>query len=141
MSSNVTPGPNALYNNPPIKPQYYSPREKRITALSTGASTVVTTATDNQFVIGQLVRLLIPTFYGSFQLNGLEGYVTAKPASNQVVININSTQANAFVPSPAYGPNPPQIIPIGDVNSGVINQGSNRNQTFIDGSFINISPL
>lgn len=139
--SNVTPGPIALENNPPIKPEYYSPREKTITAINLGSTTVVTTLGNNEYVIGQLVRLIVPSFYGSFQLSGRSGYVIAKPASNQVVVNINSTDASPFISNPTYGPTTPQILPIGDVNTGVINTGPTGNQTFIDGSFINISPL
>lgn len=140
MSSNVTPGPNALFNNPPIKPQFYSPREKTITALTTGVTTAITTDGDNEYVVGQLVRLLIPSYYGSFQINGLLGYVIDKPASDEVIVDINSSGANAFIANPSFGPNLPKIIPVGDINTGVVNQGRNNNQTFIDGSFINISP-
>jgi hypothetical protein len=140
MSSNVTPGPNALYNNPPINPQYYSPRECQITSLSLGVSTTVTTATANQFVIGQLCRLIIPYYYGTYQLNGVVGYVIDKPANNQVVLDINSSEATMFIASPTHVFTPAQILPVGDINSGPINATPQISQTYIDGSFINISP-
>lgn len=139
--SNVTPGPIALENNPPIRPEYYSPRERTISAINLGSTTLITTLLDNEFVVGQLIRLIIPSFYGSFQLNGRSGYVIEKPASNQVVVDINSNDSSPFISNPTYGSTIPQILPIGDINTGVINIGRTGNQTYIDGSFINISPL
>jgi hypothetical protein len=143
MSSQYSPfpGPTAPESNPPINPQYYQPSVFYISALSTGAITTVTTSVDHNYVIGQLCRLLIPFTYGAQQLNEQEGYVIQIPAANQVAVNINSTKANAFVPSPSYGPTPPQIVAIGDVNSGPINSTNKNNTTFVQGSFINISPV
>lgn len=136
------PGPRAPESNPPINPQYYAPRLYFISALSEGVSTIVTTSVNHDFVVGQLIRLLIPPTYGASQLNGQQGYVTSIPAANQVVVNINSTQANAFIPTPTYGPTQPQIVPIGDINTGTINSSGRSNTgTFIPGSFIDISPI
>lgn len=134
-------GPIAPERNPAIEPEFYQPSVFTISALARGIQTTITTSVDHNYVVGQLVRLLIPSFYGSFQLNGQDGYVNSIPAANQVVVGINSTQANAFISSPTYGPTPPQIVAVGDVNTGPINsQGRRNNGTFIQGSFINISP-
>lgn len=141
MSHNIAPGPIAPENNPAIQPQNYQPRRFQISAITLGTNTTVTTSTDHDYVVGQLVRLLIPPTYGSYQLSEQQGMVLSIPAANQVVVSINSAQnVNAFVSSPTYGPTPPQIVAIGDQNSGPINTGRTNNQTFIDGSFINISP-
>jgi len=144
MSSqhNIGAGPIAPENNPPINPQYYQPSVFQITAISLGRSTTVTTSVDHNYVIGQNVRLIIPPTYGSFQLNESQGLVTSIPTANQVVINIDSSSnVNAFVSSPTYGPTKPQIAAIGDVNSGQINSsGPSNTITFIPGSFIDISP-
>lgn len=135
-------GPIAPESNPPINPQYYQPSVFDISALSLGESTTVTTTANHNYVIGQIVRLLIPMIYGSFQLNEQEGTVTSIPASNQVVININSTKANPFVPNTSSGTTQPQIVAVGDVNSGTINStGRSNTGTYIPGSFIDISPL
>jgi hypothetical protein len=138
--SNITPGPIAPENNPPINPQYYKPRKYNITAITTGLTTTITTDFPVDYVIGQLCRVLIPQAYGSIQLNEKQGYVIAIPASNQVELNINSQVCNAFISSPVYGPTKPQILAIGDVNTGQINTGRTNNKTYIPGSFINISP-
>lgn len=132
-------GPIAPESNPPINPQYYLPSVFDISAITLGNTTTVTTSVNHNYVIGQLVKLLIPESYGSFQLNGMSGYVTAIPASNQVTTTINSTFSNSF--QIGNTTTPAQIIAIGDINSGPINsQGRSNNGTFIPGSFIDISP-
>lgn len=140
MSQSPFPGPISPENNPPIHPEYYQPRVYDIEDLVYGVNTLVTTTVDHDYVIGQLIRLVIPFTYGAQQLNEQQGYIIQIPSSNQVLVNINSTQANFFNPSPAYGPTPPQILAIGDINTGPINTGRRNNQTYIQGSFINISP-
>ncbi len=127
-------------------PQYYQPSQFFISAITLGNPTIITTTEDNNYVVGQLVRLLIPSGYGSVQLNGVEGYVVAIPAANQVTVNINSFGANAFI-NAASKFQQAQIIAVGDVNTGVTSSnglnilptGFNLN-TAIPGSFINISP-
>ena len=140
MTQSIFPGPTAPQNNPPINPQYYQPRRFQISNISRGTSTTVTTSVSHDNVVGQAIRILIQPYYGTFQLNEQQGLVISVPSSNQVVVNINSSSYNAFVPSPSYNKNPPQIVAIGDQQSGPINTGRTNNQTYIDGSFINISP-
>lgn len=135
------PGPTAPENNPPINPQYYQPSVFFISALTLGPTTTVTTSVDNNYVIGQLVRLVIPNAYGSYQLNETQGYVISLPASNQVVVTIDSSNANTFISSPTGINTRPQIMAIGDINTGQTNTGRAGNITYIPGSFINISPL
>lgn len=134
------PGPVPPETNPPINADYYLPKKFNISALQLGETTLVTTAQQHDYVIGQLIRLLIPPTYGCVQINGKTGYVVAIPQDDQVRVNINSVGSNLFIPSPAFGPTPPQIIAIGDINSGVTNTGRSNNTTFIPGSFINVSP-
>lgn len=133
-------GPYAPYNNLPIEPQFYQPSRFVISSVTLGVTTLVTTAVSHNYVIGQEVRLLIPSAYGTYQLNEQTGFVVAIPAADQVVINIDSTNANPFNSSPAYGPTSPQIVAIGEINTGQINTGRTGNVTYIPGSFINISP-
>lgn len=142
MSSSPFPGPVAPESNPPINPQFYQPSVFSISAITLGTSTTVTTSVDHDYVIGQLIRLLIPPTFGSFQLNEVPGYVISIPSPNQVILNIDSSLGvNAFISSPSYGPTPPQIIAVGDVNTGQINATGQANQgTFVPGSFIDISP-
>ena len=152
MSAYPYPGPRAPENNPTIQPGYFEPSTFPITALTRGTSTVLTLGTSfgvsANYVVGQLVRLTIPSTYGTVQLNEAQGYVTSLPASNQITVAIDSSNANAFVAVPSYGPTPPQVMAIGDVNSGIITStgrsigsGLTGVPVTIPGSFINISPL
>ena len=133
-------GPIALYNNVPIQPQFYQPSQFFISAITLGQTTTVTTSVNNNYVIGQLCRLLVPNGWGSRQLNEQIGYVISIPNPNQVVLNIDSTTADPFVN--AGFPTQPQIVAVGDVNTGFINaNGMVPLATYIPGSFENISPL
>lgn len=135
-------GPKAPERNPPIHPEYFLPRVFVISAIALGTSTTVTTSLNHDYVVGQNIRFLIPDTYGTRQLNERTGLVTSIPAANQVVVDINSNGMDAFIPSPTFGPTPPQIVAIGDVNTGAINTTGRINTgTFIEGSFINISPI
>lgn len=135
-------GPIAPENNPPINPQYYQPSVFTISGLSYGPTTLVTTSVNHNYVIGQNIRLLIPKPYGAYQLNEQQGLVISIPAANQVVVTINSMNTDAFVSSLSYSFTLPQIIAIGDINSGNISSTGRRvPTTAIPGSFINISPV
>lgn len=134
-------GPVAPENNPPINPQYYQPSKFVISAITEGPTTTITTSVDHNYVIGQIVRILIPSTYGAQTLNEQEGYVVSIPEADQVVTTIYSVGASPFIPSPAYGRTPPQIVAVGDYNTGPINaSGRSNTGTYIQGSFINISP-
>lgn len=132
--------PIPLYQNLPIEPGYYQPRRYVIEDIDLGLNTTVITTTDHDYVVGQTVRLIIPSSFGCYQLNEKQGVVFSIPTSDSVVISIDSLRnVDPFVVS--SDSTPAQILAIGDVNSGAINpHGRERNQTYIDGSFINISP-
>ena len=132
-------GPIAPYSNPPIQPQFYNPSRFEIEDIQLGVKTVVTATADMDYVIGQHVRLLIPESNGSWQLNNRTGIVISLPTDDQVEIDINSSLGvDPFIAG--SGVNTPQIIPIGDYNSGKINSSGRINLgTYIPGSFINVS--
>lgn len=132
-------GPIPPYSNVPIEPQNYNPSQFFISGVTLGTTTLVTTTVDMNYVIGQLVRLIIPKGYGCTQLNEQTGYVIFIPLSNQVVLNIDSSQnVNNFIN--ASSRQQPQIVPVGDINLGTINQnGPKYSGTYIPGSFINVS--
>lgn len=135
------PGPVPAYSNPAIEPQYYQPSRFEISGITLGATTTITTTAATNYVIGQLVRISIPFPYRCFQLNGQQGYVLSLPTSTSVEVAINSTDYDSFDANPSSSTTPPQITAIGDVNSGQVNSsGRANNVTYINGSFINISP-
>jgi hypothetical protein len=134
-------GPIAPENNPPIHPEYFKPRVFDIAAIANGLSTLVTTTVKHDYVVGQEVRFLISQLYGERQLNEKTGLVTSIPAINQVVVNIDSSFFDVFVPNLTSNTTQPQIVAIGDINSGAINRhGRVRNHPYIPGSFRDISP-
>lgn len=129
-------------------PQYFRPSRFVISGITLGQTTTVTmlpttinhVTVNANYVIGQLVRLLITEPYGSFQLNEDTGYVLSIPSLNQIVVAIDSSQnVGEFVA--ANTRNPPQIVAVGDVNTGYQSHtGPCIPFVGIPGSFINISP-
>ncbi len=142
MSSNtVLSSPIPPYQNLPIHAEFYKPKKFVISNVTLGSTTIITTNLDMDYVIGQEVRLIIPSSFGCTQLNEVSSIVISIPSSNQVELQLDSLRnVDAFISSSAT--TKPQILSIGDVNSGVINSSGRRlTGTFIPGSFINISPL
>lgn len=132
--------PIPAYQNVPIEPQFYQPSQFFIEDVVLGFTTLVTTTVDHNYVVGQQVRLLIPPYSGCRQLNEKTGFVISIPALNQVILDTYSVGADVFTVSSL--PNQPQILAIGDINTGQINSSGIMAQgTSIPGSFLNISPL
>ena len=146
----VIRGPVAPYSNVPIAPQNFAPSQFVITGITYGPLTTVTMANGTNgiapnYKVGQLVRLLFPSKYGARQLNEQTGYVLIVPTANSVVIGIDSVGADPFIASPTFLPmqsqTPPQIVAVGDINTGPINaSGPMYQTTSIPASFINVSP-
>jgi hypothetical protein len=133
-------GPIPPYSNPPITPQFFQPSRFVIIAITLGQTTTITTSVNHNYVLGQEVRIIIPPTFGSRGLNGQTGFVISIPAGNQVVLDTFSIGIDPFKASVAT--TQPQIVAIGDNNSGIISStGRNIPTTNIPGAFINISPL
>lgn len=119
--------------------QVYTPFVCDISAVaSAGADTLVTTAIDHAFVIGNLIRFQIPQQYGMRQLNQLEAYVISVPAANQLLMNIDTRAFDPFViPTlPQFVViDPAQTIPVGDANSGTLAPGGILSLRTIPGAY------
>jgi hypothetical protein len=142
MPAHSIVGPIAPYSNVPIHPEYYQPRQFFISNISLGIQTTVTTTVNHDYVIGQLVRLVIPFFSGCRELNHRTGLVLSIPSPTQVLINLNSSNASLFTTTTT--PQQPQILAVGDVNNGLI-VSTGRTLPIgtvpnIPGSFMDISP-
>lgn len=141
--SGVISYPIAVYQNVPIQPGYFQPSQFVISAITLGPTTIISSASNLNYVIGQEIRLLIPPSFGSIQLNGQTGYVISLPSATQIEVNINSINAQAFIASTSKTQSA-QIIAIGDINNGILSTtGSNllNVAVTIPGAFTNISPL
>lgn len=115
-----------------LYPALYVPGTAFISALTLSSTTTVDTTAPHNFVVGQEVAFRIPSAWGTTQLNALPnniipgqpiyGFVTAVNSSTEVVVNINSSSYTAFNSNQPFanfvGENFPQIIAVGDVNSG-----------------------
>lgn len=110
-----------------LYPDLYNPFACTIDGITIGSPTVFTTTVAHAFVVGQQVRILIPTGWGTTQIDNTTGFVTAVTATT-VTVDIDSTGATAFAyPSSAtaaLGITYPQIIPVGDANTGYTAAGS-----------------
>jgi len=132
-------GPTPPYSNPPIQPQNFKPSRFVISGIVLGTDTTVMTMSNMNYVLGQQVKLLIPSGYGCTQLNEASGYVIQIVSPTQVVVNIDSSfGVNEFIAYP--GRTSPEILAIGDINSGIISStGRFIPSTNVPGAFINIS--
>lgn len=111
-----------------LYPDLYVPFSCPIAGITVGDPTVFTTSVNHNFVVGGQVRVIIPSGWGTTQINDQTGYVTAVTATT-VTVDIDSTGATAFAyPSSAtaaLGITYPQIIPVGDANTGYQASGNN----------------
>jgi len=115
-----------------LYPYLYFPGTSFISAITTGTTTTIDTTDAHNFAVGQEVAFRIPTIWGTSQLNSLPnttipgspiyGYVIAVTDYNTVVVNIDSTGYTAFNSNQLFASFPgeffPQIVAVGDVNSG-----------------------
>ncbi len=132
-------GPTPPYTNPVINPQYFQPSSFTIADITMGRQTLVESDFTLNYVVGQLVRLLIPPECVCRELNNITAYVISIISPTEVLLDIDSTGFNNFVFSDY--PQSPQILAVGDINSGIISStGPIMTSTNVPGSFINISP-
>lgn len=112
----------------------YSPYVCQISDITRGVNTVITTSVNHGFVVGNQVNFLIPQQWGIGELSNVKGIVLATTA-NTVTVNINSANFSPFV-TPASYYEYPQIIPVGDQNTGYLSPGGvPPTQQVIPGSF------
>lgn len=101
-----------------LYPNTFSPYVSYIVALTTGTTTTVTTSAPHGLSVGDTVRLVIPSPWGTTQISGLQGQVTSVTNAITFVVAINSSSASAFAfPTTAQaqaGVTWPQVIPFGD---------------------------
>lgn len=130
----------AAYFKKVLYPYLYAPGVNIISSITTGSTTTIDTTSAHNFVVGQEVAFRIPSAWGTTQLNSLPnsstpgspiyGYVVSVTDYNTVVVNINSSSYTAFNSNQTVASVPglsfPQILAVGDVNSGgvAISSGS-----------------
>lgn len=126
--------PTGAFVKKVLYPYLYFPGTAVISAITQGSATSYTidTTSAHNFVVGQEVAFRIPTVWGSYQLNSLPnttipgspiyGYVTAVTDYNTVVVSISPPSFTAFNSNQTFAAAPgeqfPQIVAVGDVNTG-----------------------
>lgn len=122
-----------------LYPALYVPGIAVISAITLGATTTVVTTAPHNFVVGQEVAFRIPSIpgvlppaWGTTELNSLPnvnipgspiyGYVVSVTNSTTFVVNIDSSAYTAFNNNYPFlsfiGRTPPQVVAVGDVNTG-----------------------
>jgi hypothetical protein len=115
-----------------LYPALYAPSVAVISAIGLGTTTTIQTTAPSNVVVGQEVGFRIPSVWGTTQLNELPnvlipgspiyGYVISVTDSTNFTVNINSsayTAYNSNIPFLSFpGLKFPQVIPVGDVNTG-----------------------
>lgn len=107
-------GGAGFYQIIPYDPLYY-PTKRYIVNITRAAQAVVTTSVNHNYVVGQSVRLNIPTQFGMTQANGLLVNIVAVTAST-FTIALDTTAFTAFVyPGVAVGAFTPAFAnPVGE---------------------------
>ncbi len=161
--TDLSASPAGAYVVKVLYPFLYAPGQSWVSAITTGATTTVTTSCAHNFVAGQEIGFIIPNAYGTTQLNTLPNViipgnpiyyiVTSVTSATQFVCNaistgytaFNSNQTIASVPSAQAA----QVFALGTYNTGslqysggklypspVVNGVSTINGPAIVGSFV-----
>ena len=117
-----------------LYPFLYLPEDNVVSFITRGATTTIGTTMYHNFEVGQEIAFRIPSFWGTTQLNSLPnstipgspiyGYVTSITDNWTFVCNISSTSYTAYTNNAAMtaatlpGLNYPQVLAVGDVNTG-----------------------
>lgn len=124
--------PTGAFVRKVLYPYIYEPGVNFISAITTGATTTVTTTSNHNLVVGQEIGFRIPSAYGTTQLNELPNnsvpgspvyyYVTSITSNTVFVCNAVSTGYTAFATNQTVasmvGQSLPQVVAVGDVNTG-----------------------
>lgn len=130
--TNLSASPASAKVKQILYPYLYFPGETVISAITTGTTTTIDTASAHNFVVGQEVAFRIPSQWGTVELNTLPnlltpgapvyGYVIAVTDFNTFVVNIDSSAYTAFTTNIGVTSVPglsfPQVVAVGDVNTG-----------------------
>lgn len=106
----------------PFAPRFY-PFNRRITAITLGNPTVIALNVTHFYTVGQHVKIKVPAAYGTIELDGLHGNISAigtaiGGCTNTISVDIDSTGFSAFAfPTSAVaavGVDVPEITPMGE---------------------------
>lgn len=120
----------------------YIPWVCNITAITNANPMVVTTAINHGFVVGNQVQFMIPKQWGIQQLNNQTGYISDF-TSNTITVLLDSSLFDTFITPVVSLPvviDQPQVIPIGDSNTGYLTIAGISPMLQIPGTYRNTYP-
>ena len=144
LSYSVAPGgagTGGFVRRVPFDPRFYPPT-RLITSISKASSAVIVLSVTHQYVVGQQVRIIVPSAYGMTEMNNQLATITAiNTTTNSITVNVDSTNFTTFAfPTSAIaatGVNFAQVVPVGEaaVNStsqpyGNLLDDATRNTSF-----------
>lgn len=97
----------------------YAPRNRTITKITQASSAVITLSVTHGYVVGEKVRVIVPSAFGMTEINGLLGTVTAiSTTNNTITVDIDSSGFTAFAfptsATAAAGVTFAQVVPVGE---------------------------
>lgn len=98
-----------------LSPTVVLPKSLLISAITKSSPMVITVGSSNNYVVGQLVSLTVPSTYGMYQANQLIGQITAINGLD-FSVDIDSTQFDTFSVPPTYQERPASLSPYGSRN-------------------------
>jgi len=91
----------------------FYPNSYLITAITNATNATITTSVDHTLTVGQKIRVLVPQVYGMYQINGTAADIVSLPATNSMVVDVDTTTFDAFSVPISTNITPAQLIPIG----------------------------
>jgi hypothetical protein len=74
----------------------YYPHRRLITALTNAIRPTVTFSVAHGYVVGQILSFRVPSDFGMFQINQLQGQVLTVPDTTSVTVDIDTSSWDAF---------------------------------------------
>lgn len=91
----------------------FQPAVRLVTDVTKAYHATVTTSFDHDYIVGQIVRFYIPTTWGMWQLNHLQGEILSVPTSDTFTVAIDTRDFDSFV-VPGSPLQYAQVVPIGE---------------------------
>lgn len=100
----------------------FVPKQRVITKITQASSAVITFAAPHDFIVGQVVRLRVPSEFGMTEINNQTARVTAiSAANNTITVNVDTSGYTAFsFAATADSPfTPAEAVPAGSSDVGL----------------------
>lgn len=112
---------------------FFIPNRQTVQNITNGNPAVVTTTQANGYHNGLFVRIVLPRDWGMQQVNGGVYQVTILSPTT-FSINVNTTNFDSFTSGSAR--QVPQVIPVGEVSSTLVNAVINNDNIVPESSFV-----